>query len=287
MSNNATSKISISNAAHIDAYYTYNKIVGDDDNGKLFSEKEYQDYCKNIASKRSENRLYVSWVNSTGFECRAIGPETRCFCGHRYRQHKTDIPDANSSTNKTLTPNCREKSCPCKTFTFVPTSGSRSGPFVKCKCKHDHDLHDIKSHKCAKFNCNCSKYQPTWTCTCGEPAYKHKTIVENRLQRAEKGKRTEFGEVNGERHSRFGEDVNGGLNRGVPVSSMYQALGGLTGHTSLLDGMARLEFDGANNLYLETRRKLMLEESNKRSSKSNSKNSYSKNSYSKNSSSKK
>ena len=64
MSNNS-SKISISNPAHIDAYYAYRKIVGDDDNGKLFSEKEYADYVKNVASKRSENRLYVSWINST------------------------------------------------------------------------------------------------------------------------------------------------------------------------------------------------------------------------------
>ena len=165
------------------------------------------------------------------------------------------VSDANTSTSVILKPKCREKSCACTTFTFVPTGGcSASGPFVKCRCKHDHDLHDVKTHKCSKFGCNCDKYLPTWNCSCGEAAYKHTTLVENRHQRADKGKRTEFGEVNGERHSKFG-----GIENGAPISSMYQALGGLTGHSSLADGIARFDTD-AGGLYMETRRKLMLEE---------------------------
>ena len=34
--------------------------------------------------KRLKNRLYVSWTNSTGMDCILVGPETPCFCQHRY-----------------------------------------------------------------------------------------------------------------------------------------------------------------------------------------------------------
>lgn len=113
------------------------RIVGDDDNGVLFTPDQYEDYKKNVASKRQENRhvfkmdsphsnsaaiellvngisyeirieitvmcqpwrsflscmyhvafsssrVYVSWANSKGMDCKLVGPETKCFCQHRY-----------------------------------------------------------------------------------------------------------------------------------------------------------------------------------------------------------
>ena len=73
----------------LQAYIEYRNIVGNDDNGKLMSEKEFEEYKKNVAQKR-KNHLYVYWVNADGFECKAIGPESMCFCNHRYKAHDFD-----------------------------------------------------------------------------------------------------------------------------------------------------------------------------------------------------
>jgi hypothetical protein len=35
-----------------------------------------------IRAERS--RLFVSWRSSAGIDCHAVGPSTRCFCGHSY-----------------------------------------------------------------------------------------------------------------------------------------------------------------------------------------------------------
>ena len=32
---------------------------------------------------KTKNRLYVSWRNSKGADCKMVGPETKCFCNHR------------------------------------------------------------------------------------------------------------------------------------------------------------------------------------------------------------
>jgi len=72
-------KFTSKNQADIQAYLDYENIVGADDNGKLMSEKKIQ---KQISDKR-KNLLYVFWVNSPGFECKTVGPETMCFCNHR------------------------------------------------------------------------------------------------------------------------------------------------------------------------------------------------------------
>ena len=62
----------------------YYRIVGDDDEGKLFTPEQYENYKKIVLPKRKKNRLYVSWTEPGGLDCKLIGPETLCFCRHRY-----------------------------------------------------------------------------------------------------------------------------------------------------------------------------------------------------------
>lgn len=38
-------------------------------------------------SEKSKKRLYLCWKNSNGVECKMIGPETKCFCNHRFKEH--------------------------------------------------------------------------------------------------------------------------------------------------------------------------------------------------------
>jgi len=173
-------KITSKNQLDIQAYLDYVNIVGADDNGKLMSEKEFEEYKKNVADKR-KNRLYVFWVNSKGFECKAIGPETMCFCNHRYKYH-----DFDSVVDKKV----KCKKCTCKLFEHVPCYGAND---VKCLCHHSYREHDIKTRKCKRNNCKCSGFNSKFTCNCGEGFNTHKTKIYTKDERIKMGKPVEAG----------------------------------------------------------------------------------------------
>ena len=87
-------------------------IVGNADGGKMMSEKEFEEFKKNIREAR-KNRLYTSWRNVNGQDCKVVGPQSSCFCGHRYKDHFFD----NIAERKI---NCRAAKCPCKMFDYIP-----------------------------------------------------------------------------------------------------------------------------------------------------------------------
>ena len=60
-------------AKHIQAYIEYNNIVGNDDGGKMMSEKEFEEYKQKVKESR-KNRLYVKFRNAEGIDCKSIGP---------------------------------------------------------------------------------------------------------------------------------------------------------------------------------------------------------------------
>ena len=63
----------------------FSRIVGDEDGGTLFTPAQYEQYKKRVVPQRMNNRLYVSFgVPGEGLECKLVGPETQCFCSHRY-----------------------------------------------------------------------------------------------------------------------------------------------------------------------------------------------------------
>ncbi len=95
--------------------------------------------------KRLNNRLFVSWTNSNRMDCILIGPETMCFCQHRYRQHQTDFKTL-PKTRPLFLP-CKEAGCACASFEYIPRNGSQ---FIKCRCKHASDQHQAMAH----FLCN-------------------------------------------------------------------------------------------------------------------------------------
>jgi hypothetical protein len=88
----------------------------------------------------------MSWVNSNGMDCILIGPQTQCFCQHRYIQHQTDFKKLPSPGQPIIQP-CNERGCKCSTFTYVPRNGMQA---IRCTgCKHTTD-----EHKPSKpFNC--------------------------------------------------------------------------------------------------------------------------------------
>ena len=119
-------------AAHVQAYLEYEAIVGNDDGGKMMSEAEFEAYKARVREKR-KNRLYVHWRNmETGQDCKAIGPASQCFCGHRYKEHNFDNVE-----NKKV--HCKDKKCKCKMFSYVPV----------CKYHYDNQFAiPQKTHDC-------------------------------------------------------------------------------------------------------------------------------------------
>lgn len=200
----------------IDAYLEYTRIVGDDDGGKLFSPSEYEAYKQKVIPIRLKNRIYTSWVsNENGIECKMVGPETKCFCQHRYKQHNTDfevIP-----TTRPIKLPCKVRGCSCKCYLYLPSNGSQS---LRCKCKHTSDEHCVSgTYRCKKPGCSCASFYSSFTCGCGTPCFNHRMIVETKSEREGRGKPV-----------------------GKPVA--YQAMGGLTGFSSLADGYMRLDNSG-------------------------------------------
>ncbi|KAG7456493.1 hypothetical protein JOB18_044589 [Solea senegalensis] len=190
----------------IDEYCEYKRIVGDDDGGVLFTQAQYEEYKRTVVPRRMKNRLYVSFGVPGGIDCKLVGPETPCFCTHRYKQHKTDFEVIPSE--RPLTLQCQVRGCRCPTYEYVPRNGPKH---VRCRCKHLPEDHSVTAgHLCRKCH-SCSGFQSPFTCGCSQPSYAHRTLVETKSEREARGQP---------------------VGRDVP----YAAMGGLTGFTSLMDG---------------------------------------------------
>lgn len=216
MDNRVHMKLDKSAASAVDAYFEYRNIVGDDDNGKLFTPEEYENYKKTVLPMRMKNRLYVSWTNTQGIDCKLIGPETLCFCQHRYKQHLTDFESPSGITQSSL--KCKNRSCTCSGYDYVPKNGNQP---LRCHCKHVSSDHGAKSpHACQNKSCPCQEFVTSFRCGCGDLASAHTIIVETRNER---------------------------IKRGHPIAREeppYAAMGGLTGLSSLIDGYMRLDDSG-------------------------------------------
>ncbi|OMJ67606.1 hypothetical protein SteCoe_35188 [Stentor coeruleus] len=196
-------------AEAVQAYIEYENIVGGADGGKLLSPAEYEEFKKQVSAQRA-NRLFVYWTNSQGLECKTIGPFSKCFCDHRYKEHLTD----NLKTKKVP---CKVPKCKCKHFNYVPIYGSND---LKCLCKHSFKEHDPLSKKCERAKCKCTSFSSTHSCSCSLHYNAHGTSFYTKDERIAMGKPV--------------DNLGGG-------GDMYAALGGLTDFSDLVDGVERLQ----------------------------------------------
>uniref|UniRef100_A0A3B3ZRN8 Protein FAM221A n=1 Tax=Periophthalmus magnuspinnatus TaxID=409849 RepID=A0A3B3ZRN8_9GOBI len=201
----------------VDEYCEYRRIVGEDDGGTLFTPQQYEEYKRRVVPRRIQNRLYVSYGVAGGLDCKLIGPETPCFCTHRYKQHQSEYEEL--PTQRPLVLPCHVHGCPCSQYQYVPQMGSRP---VRCRCKHLPEEHEATmGHLCSRCSSCRGFYSPS-TCGCGQPYSAHRTLVESRQERQARG-------------APLGWDVP------------YAAMGGLTGYSSLMDGYLRLDSSGAGH----------------------------------------
>nr|XP_032802107.1 protein FAM221A isoform X1 [Petromyzon marinus] len=189
-------------------------IVGEDDGGKLMSPQEYADYKRRVLPQRERNRLFVSWSGPTGIDCKLVGPETRCFCTHRYKQHQTDLEEIPKERPIHLP--CLVHGCRCASYLYIPSNGSQA---IRCHCKHPANEHrEYEPYVCKKCAV-CKGFQSSFSCGCGYPTLAHQMVVETKEERVDRGKPV-------------GHDVP------------YAAMGGLTGFSSLAEGYLRLDESG-------------------------------------------
>lgn len=199
----------------IQAYIDYCRIVGVDDGGQMMSDKEFEAYKKKVAESR-KNHLYVYWVNLKGNDCKAIGPESMCFCGHRFKNHNFD----NVKTKKV---DCKETKCKCKLYEYIPVHGSND---VKCLCKHSFRDHDNLTRKCVKLNCKCNGFSSKMTCNCTYPFDDHSTIIETREERQLRGKNVDPGWMS---------------------NNLTAGIGGLNSFTSMVGDIYEMEYQKLMN----------------------------------------
>ena len=107
-----------------------------------------------------KNKLEVIWTcNHCKRECIPVRGESRCLCGHRYKEHK----------GKNFS--CSHPGCKCRKFFFVVAEGAW---ILRCRCKHKHTDHDPVTLKCKKRNCKtCTGFDSPWVCNCGHPWSEH------------------------------------------------------------------------------------------------------------------
>mmetsp|Transcript_37019 Transcript_37019/g.78549 ORF Transcript_37019/g.78549 Transcript_37019/m.78549 type:complete len:365 (-) Transcript_37019:31-1125(-) len=196
---------------HVDAYMEYRNLVGDLHGERMLPEAEYEKLRKRAAD--GSKRLYVNYRNSMGLDCRAVGPASKCFCGHRYREH-----DWLQYDTKRLS--CKMRGCPCACFNLIPVRGSAD---MRCtKCKHSYTEHHAGNKKCGK-SCKCPGFASSVSCSCTRSYDEHATVIETKEDRLKAGRSVDEGWM------------QQAAQQGLPVCH----LGGIIGHVSLADGVDR------------------------------------------------
>lgn len=121
-------------------------------------------------------RCSVQWLCqecSPPHACIPVRSESRCLCGHRYKEHKMQPPRPGEEVRpENVKYKCGCKGCACKHFFFIVAEGAW---ILRCRCKHKHIEHDCGSQpfKCKKPRCSCNGFDSPWVCNCGHPWSSH------------------------------------------------------------------------------------------------------------------
>mmetsp|Transcript_13892 Transcript_13892/g.23024 ORF Transcript_13892/g.23024 Transcript_13892/m.23024 type:complete len:374 (+) Transcript_13892:170-1291(+) len=125
-------------------------------------------------------RCSVQWLCqecSPPHACIPVRSESRCLCGHRYKEHKMQPPRPGEEVRpENVRYKCGSKGCACKHFFFIVAEGAW---ILRCRCKHKHIEHDCGSppFKCKKPRCSCNGFDSPWVCNCGHPWSSHQQRV--------------------------------------------------------------------------------------------------------------
>jgi hypothetical protein len=144
-------------------------------------------------------------------ECLRIREESRCMCGHRFKEH-------GRAGHK-----CSNGNCKCAGFFYIIAEGAW---ILRCRCKHKHIEHDCTTlqHKCLKAGCKgCTGFDSPFVCNCDHQWSSHEQVAVTITPSLEA--MAAFSEVCG---------GGGGVQRGgIDLSLMPIALTGAPPHAAL------------------------------------------------------
>lgn len=153
---------------------TYDRLVGESDGGTQLPADQWADLLHHYKESWA-NRQYVTWVSTTGRECRRVKRSCRCLCGHSYKAHCWwDVEEKVCR--------CRCPDCHCSKFLYVPHQGSWD---AICVCGHSAPSHTISGVPagCSNSHCSCTNFSTTFRCLCGDPWSAHTTTVQSEEER--------------------------------------------------------------------------------------------------------
>ncbi|GIQ81892.1 protein FAM221A/B [Kipferlia bialata] len=141
---------------------------------------EEQEFMRQAMIKQAKKRVYVNYRNEDGTDCYAIGPSSRCFCGHPWRYH---VPSDDKAKGRKFSCTC--DGCQCRKYNYLPSHGTWE---VRCMaCKHKAREHDPVTRKCKRCQ-KCDGFSSTYCCACGQYFNQHHTAFEGVRQRLEAGR---------------------------------------------------------------------------------------------------
>lgn len=142
------------------------------DDEKEMTEEEMRIMHEMLARPKTK----IVWeCNTCQKQCIPIRAESRCLCGHRYKEHPAEWKrppgprgkDAVKPAN--FTPfACTSRNCACSHFFYIVAEGAW---VLRCRCKHKHTDHDPAAgpHPCRKPRCECEVFDSPWVCNCDHP----------------------------------------------------------------------------------------------------------------------
>ncbi|KAK1944622.1 hypothetical protein P3T76_004534 [Phytophthora citrophthora] len=124
---------------------------------------------------KSYTKMVIQWsCDKCNRECIPVREESRCLCGHRYKEHPSSVDDPRVKSPVGFRAfACTSSKCSCRAFFYVVAEGAW---ILRCRCKHRHTDHDpgSKPFVCKKHKCCCQGFDSPWVCNCDHPWSEHR-----------------------------------------------------------------------------------------------------------------
>ncbi|KAL3660066.1 hypothetical protein V7S43_014988 [Phytophthora oleae] len=124
---------------------------------------------------QSYTKMAIQWsCDKCKRECIPVREESRCLCGHRYKEHPSSVDDPRVKSPAGFRAfACTSSKCSCRAFFYVVAEGAW---ILRCRCKHRHTDHDpgSKPFVCKKSKCGCQGFDSPWVCNCDHPWSGHR-----------------------------------------------------------------------------------------------------------------
>ncbi|XP_054376937.2 protein FAM221B isoform X2 [Pongo abelii] len=128
---------------------------------------------KDTALNAIQTGLYIGWrCPHYLWDCFRIRDESRCFCGHLFREHRIISEEVGEFWLK-------------RRATFDPKAWR-----ALCRCKHSHEEHAATGpHPCRHHGCCCGCFESNFLCAaCDRRWEEHKTFFETQKTRRRGGR---------------------------------------------------------------------------------------------------